>query len=157
MILTLNIHYSRASDLERPDHLTMTPSVPVTAYRDLFGNWCSRLVAPKGRFVLKNTLHRRCAGRGLDEMTDRAAQNLDRLQIRPALRLENAGGAAEAGAGDIVLFRWRAHLPAKHCAVLTGPATMIHAHDGAVVAEVALSAWWRRRMAGAFRFPGLSA
>lgn len=54
MILTLNIHYSRASDLERPDHLTMTPSVPVTAYRDLFGNWCSRLVAPKGRFVLSN-------------------------------------------------------------------------------------------------------
>ena len=54
MILTLNIHYSRASDLERPDHLTMTPSVPVTAYRDLFGNWCSRIVAPKGRFVLSN-------------------------------------------------------------------------------------------------------
>ena len=54
MILTLNIHYSRASDLERPDHLTMTPAVPVTAYRDMFGNWCSRIVAPKGRFVLSN-------------------------------------------------------------------------------------------------------
>lgn len=64
---------------------------------------------------------------------------------------------AEAGAGDVVLFRWRGHLPAKHCAVLTGPATMIHAHDGARVAEVSLSPWWRRRMAGAFRFPGLSA
>ena len=52
MILTLSIHYSRVSDLLRPDHLVTSPSVPVSAYRDLFGNWCSRLVAPKGRFVL---------------------------------------------------------------------------------------------------------
>ncbi len=52
MILALSIHYSRASDLVRPDHLVTHPPVPVTAYRDLFGNWCSRLVAPPGRFVL---------------------------------------------------------------------------------------------------------
>ncbi len=52
MILALSIHYSRASDLVRPDHLLTSPPVPVTAYRDLFGNWCSRLVAPAGRFVL---------------------------------------------------------------------------------------------------------
>jgi transglutaminase-like putative cysteine protease len=52
MVLALSIHYSRASDLLRPDHLLTTPSVPVSAYRDLFGNWCSRLVAPAGRFVL---------------------------------------------------------------------------------------------------------
>ena len=52
MIVTLSIHYSRASDLVRPDHLVTNPSVPVVAYRDLFGNWCSRLVAPPGRFIL---------------------------------------------------------------------------------------------------------
>jgi len=52
MLLALSIHYSRASDLVRPDHLVTIPSVPVSAYRDLFGNWCSRLVAPTGRFVL---------------------------------------------------------------------------------------------------------
>jgi len=52
MLLALSIHYSRASDLVRPDHLVTIPSVLVTAYRDLFGNWCSRLVAPAGRFVL---------------------------------------------------------------------------------------------------------
>ena len=52
MILALSIHYSRASDLVRPDHLVTNPSVPIAAYRDLFGNWCSRLVAPRGRFVL---------------------------------------------------------------------------------------------------------
>ena len=52
MILALNIHYSRASDLVRPDLLYTNPSVPINAYRDLFGNWCSRLVAPQGRFVV---------------------------------------------------------------------------------------------------------
>jgi hypothetical protein len=30
---------------------------------------------------------------------------------------------------------------------------MVHAHDGACVAEVALSPWWRRRLAYAFAFP----
>lgn len=53
MILALSIHYSRASDLLQPDHLITRPAVPVTAYRDLFGNWCTRLVAPPGRFTLR--------------------------------------------------------------------------------------------------------
>jgi transglutaminase-like putative cysteine protease len=48
MILALSIHYSRAGDLVRPDHLMTMPSMPVTSYRDLFGNWCSRIVAPQG-------------------------------------------------------------------------------------------------------------
>jgi transglutaminase-like putative cysteine protease len=52
MILALNIHYSRTSDLMEPDRLRTMPSVPVTAFRDMFGNWCSRVVAPPGRFVL---------------------------------------------------------------------------------------------------------
>jgi len=52
MILSLNIHYSRSGDLVRPDYLVTSPAVPVTAYRDLFGNWCSRIVAPAGKFVL---------------------------------------------------------------------------------------------------------
>ena len=48
MILTLNVHYSRASDLVRPDHMLTDPSVPIRAYRDGFGNWCTRLQAPAG-------------------------------------------------------------------------------------------------------------
>jgi transglutaminase-like putative cysteine protease len=48
MILTLNIHYSRASDLAKPDYMMVQPSVPIQAYRDLFGNWCSRIEAPQG-------------------------------------------------------------------------------------------------------------
>ena len=52
MIATLNVHFSRSSDLERPVYLTTTPSVPIEGYRDSFGNRCSRLVAPPGRFIL---------------------------------------------------------------------------------------------------------
>jgi transglutaminase-like putative cysteine protease len=52
LIATLNVHYSRVPELERPDHLSTNPSVPVEGYRDYFGNWCTRVVAPAGRFVL---------------------------------------------------------------------------------------------------------
>ena len=58
----------------------------------------------------------------------------------------------EASAGDVVLFRWRAHLPAKHAAILTARNRMVHAQEGVAVAEVPMSAWWRRRMAYGFAF-----
>ena len=48
MLLTLNIHYTRASDVLMVDHIVTQPAVPITAYRDGFGNWCSRIVAPAG-------------------------------------------------------------------------------------------------------------
>ena len=53
MILLLNIHHAHAADLMRPDILVTEPVVPINAYRDLFGNWCSRIVAPAGQFVLR--------------------------------------------------------------------------------------------------------
>jgi transglutaminase-like putative cysteine protease len=49
MILMLNVHYSRASDIVVPDHLTTEPSVPIRGYRDGFGNWCNRILAPPGQ------------------------------------------------------------------------------------------------------------
>src|SRR5579862_5295530 len=52
MILTTSIHYSRSSDILIPDHMKTEPSVPMTAYRDGFGNWCNRIVAPPGRIRL---------------------------------------------------------------------------------------------------------
>ena len=55
MMLMLNIHYSRASDIVVPDNLTTNPSVPLIAYRDVFGNWCSRIVAPQGTTVITAT------------------------------------------------------------------------------------------------------
>lgn len=59
------------------------------------------------------------------------------------------------GAGDVLLFRWREGFVAKHVAIASGEGTMIHAHDGASVCEVALTPWWRRRLAYAFSFPGI--
>ncbi|WP_116133527.1 transglutaminase family protein [Tropicimonas sp. IMCC34043] len=52
MIALLNVHYSRFGDLERPDFLFTTPSVPIESYRDGFGNWCTRFVAPAGEFMI---------------------------------------------------------------------------------------------------------
>ncbi len=56
-------------------------------------------------------------------------------------------------AGDVLLFRWRDGLPVKHCAIAASRTTMIHAHDGAAVCEVAVAPWWRRHLAHVFRFP----
>ena len=49
MILNLNVHFTRVSDLVGRDDLLFEPGVPMAAYRDSFGNWCTRIVAPTGR------------------------------------------------------------------------------------------------------------
>src|ERR1039457_2151373 len=49
MIVVLGTHFTRASDIIVPDYLTTSPAVPIFPYRDGFGNWCSRIVAPAGR------------------------------------------------------------------------------------------------------------
>ena len=55
--------------------------------------------------------------------------------------------------GDVLLFRWKAHLPAKHAGIATSRCTMIHAQEGVCVSEVPLNEWWLSRLAFAFRFP----
>lgn len=57
-------------------------------------------------------------------------------------------------AGDVLVFRFRDHLPAKHLGIATSTTHMTHAHSGACVAEVAIAPW-RRRFAAAFAFPGV--
>jgi transglutaminase-like putative cysteine protease len=49
MIFNVHVHYTRASDLVGPDHLVIDPPVPISCFRDSFGNWCERIVAPTGR------------------------------------------------------------------------------------------------------------
>jgi transglutaminase-like putative cysteine protease len=49
IIFNLNVHFTRVSDLLGRDDLVVDPPVPMTAYRDGFGNWCTRIVAPTGR------------------------------------------------------------------------------------------------------------
>jgi len=57
--------------------------------------------------------------------------------------------------GDVLLFRWKPHLPAKHAAIAVNDHCMVHAHDGIAVCEVSLSPWWLRRLAFVFRFPNV--
>jgi NlpC/P60 family putative phage cell wall peptidase len=61
----------------------------------------------------------------------------------------------EFRAGDVLLFRWKPHLGAKHAGIASDAARMIHAQDGAQVSEVSLNGWWLRRLSHAFRFPGV--
>ena len=57
MIFNVNVHFTRVSDLVGRDDLVFDPPLPMAAYRDSFGNWCSRVVAPKGRMsVTANAL-----------------------------------------------------------------------------------------------------
>ena len=49
LIGTLNVHASRAADLESPDHVQTEPVLPLTGYTDHFGNWVTRMVLPAGK------------------------------------------------------------------------------------------------------------
>lgn len=59
----------------------------------------------------------------------------------------------ELASGDLLLFRWRAHLPAKHAGIFAGGGRFVHAYEGGAVMLSALVPQWRRRIAGVFEFP----
>jgi len=73
LILMLNIHFTRVSDLATPDHMVINPSVPISGYRDSFGNWCSRMLAPPGRTVISSDCVIRDSGQP-DQSIPRAHQ-----------------------------------------------------------------------------------
>lgn len=60
---------------------------------------------------------------------------------------------AAARSGDVVLFRWRDGLAARHAGILSGPGRLIHAYERVGVVESPLAAAWHRRLSHAFRFP----
>jgi NlpC/P60 family putative phage cell wall peptidase len=62
----------------------------------------------------------------------------------------------EAMPGDLLLFRWRPGVPAKHAGILIAEDRFIHAYQGHSVLVSALVPHWRRRIAGVFAFPPLS-
>ncbi|MGF1600179.1 MAG: transglutaminase family protein [Acidimicrobiales bacterium] len=53
VITVLSVHYSRISDLVAPDAMVTSPSTPYVSYRDSFGNWCNRILAPAGSFQMR--------------------------------------------------------------------------------------------------------
>jgi transglutaminase-like putative cysteine protease len=52
MMLMLHIHHVRAADIIQADVMQADPFIPTVPYRDGFGNWCTRIVAPAGRLRL---------------------------------------------------------------------------------------------------------
>jgi len=63
---------------------------------------------------------------------------------------------AEAGAGDVILFRMRDGHVAKHLGLMADlgeTPSFIHAWQGHGVVESPLSAPWRKRIIGCFAFP----
>ncbi|MEO9341120.1 NlpC/P60 family protein [Mesorhizobium sp. SB112] len=60
---------------------------------------------------------------------------------------------AGAGHGNLIIFRWRPHLPAKHAGIMIGEDRFIHAYQGNAVTVSALVPQWRSRIAGVFAFP----
>ena len=104
MILTLNVHYSRISDLVRPDHLIVQPSIPVSSYRDGFGNWCSRLVAPAG--LLRLSADTVINDSGLPEVTVPSLWQID-VQNLPAETLVYLLGSRYCETDQLSEIAWQ--------------------------------------------------
>ena len=52
MILMLSVHPSRMPDVIGPHELRFNPAIGATEYRDMFGNICHRILAPRGRTTI---------------------------------------------------------------------------------------------------------
>lgn len=84
---------------------------------------------------------------------DWAEASGDEALLRAAMRHFNPASAIRPG--DVLLFRFYEHLPAKHLGIATTEGRMAHAHGGACVTETAIGSHWRKRLVGAFSFPGV--
>jgi hypothetical protein len=50
--MQINVGFEMVFDCPQPTPMILNlvdPPVPMATYRDDFGNWCTRIVAPKGR------------------------------------------------------------------------------------------------------------
>lgn len=52
LVCLMSVHEDRAADIRVPEQTFTNPQVPVSTYRDLFGNRCRRLVAPAGDLTM---------------------------------------------------------------------------------------------------------
>ncbi len=99
----------------------------------------------------------------------------ERLMAAAARHFLSVPSFAESRPGDLVLFRFRPHLAAKHAGILAllpaeccgtegaacleragavpTPDAFIHAYEQSAVTTSALVPGWRRKIAGIYRFP----
>jgi transglutaminase-like putative cysteine protease len=55
VVAVLNVHPSRAADLREPDEIQISPDSPRNPYLDVFGNVCTRIMAPQGPLRLSSS------------------------------------------------------------------------------------------------------
>jgi NlpC/P60 family putative phage cell wall peptidase len=80
----------------------------------------------------------------------------DEVLFAAAERLLRRKPLSEAAVGDVLLFRMRAGVIAKHLGIagrVIAQPTFIHAYSGHSVVESPLSEPWKRRIAARFEFP----
>jgi NlpC/P60 family putative phage cell wall peptidase len=80
----------------------------------------------------------------------------DRLMTAALSHFGDAVGLEAAMPGDLLIFRWKAEMAAKHLGILEEGGRFIHAYEQAAVVSSALVPSWRRRIAGVFVFPDRS-
>ena len=73
LLLMLSVHPSRETDLLTAHRLDFTPQIASRDYRDVFGNVCTRLVAPPGILEIRNHFVIRDSGKP-DEYAPKALQ-----------------------------------------------------------------------------------
>ena len=88
-----------------------------------------------------------------DYSADWAETGVEELLLAAVRRLCVEKPIARVACGDVLLFRWRPHLPAKHAGILVAAGRFVHAYEGCAVSVSALVPQWRRRLAGVFAFP----
>ncbi|MCX7323908.1 MAG: transglutaminase family protein [Hyphomicrobiales bacterium] len=54
MVCLLSVHPERHADIRTPETITTTPDMPISSYRDLFGNICQRFKAPAGDMTIRS-------------------------------------------------------------------------------------------------------
>jgi len=87
MILTLNVHPSRRHDLLTPDNIRLAPAVPISEYRDGFGNTYHVIRAPQGKFTISADFLIQDTGKPDDVVTDAKQHLLEALPVETLVYL----------------------------------------------------------------------
>jgi hypothetical protein len=81
MIIELSVHPTRRNDLLTPDAIGLQPTVPVTEYRDGFGNICHVIKAPQGEITMSSDFLIEDSGKPDEIAPDTVDHALDKLPV----------------------------------------------------------------------------
>lgn len=84
---------------------------------------------------------------------DWAELTKDEPLINAAHRHMALKSVADMQVGDLLVFRWRDGVAAKHLGIMAQDNRFIHAYEGHCVTLSALVPQWRQRIAAVFAFP----